>query len=157
MLPAPQCHSEDLLDMSVVAKFDSEQFARDGLWIWEGVLTPKGQQKMAEACLRVQARNDEWNTHDWQQYDWEALGLQRPEPVPAEKIAAARGGGQMGADGTQGSGINAGGLQDRSGIRAPFGPGFKPEGCCLAWDREEDWSMMNMITHPQMLEAHRRS
>ena len=80
-LPAPQCHSEDLLDMSVVAKFDPEQFARDGLWIWEGVLTPKGQQKMAEACLRVQARNDEWNTHDWQQYDWEAMGLQRPEPV----------------------------------------------------------------------------
>ena len=110
----------------------------------------------AQACLRVQARNDEWNTHDWQQYDWEAMGLQRPEPVPAEKIAAARGGGQMGADGTQGSGINAGGLQDRSGIRAPFGPGFKPEGCCLAWDREEDWSMMNMITHPQMLEAHRK-
>ena len=51
MLPAPQCHAEDLLDMSVVAKFDPEQFARDGLWIWEGVLTPKGQQKMAEVSI----------------------------------------------------------------------------------------------------------
>ena len=46
------------------------------------------------------------------------MGLQRPEPVPAEKIAAARGGGQMGADGTQGSGINAGGLQDLAGTDA---------------------------------------
>ena len=51
MLPPPQCHAEDLLDMSVVAKFDPEQFARDGLWIWEGVLTPKGQQKMAEVSI----------------------------------------------------------------------------------------------------------
>lgn len=33
---APPCHSEDLLDMGVVAKFDPEAFARDGFWIWEG-------------------------------------------------------------------------------------------------------------------------
>jgi hypothetical protein len=70
----------------------------------------------------------------------------------------------MGADPTGGTGINKGGLQSRDAIRAPLGPGMKPEGCCLAWDRgeiaaqfglEDSWSMMNMVTHPQMLEAHR--
>ena len=166
-LRAPACHSEDLLDMAVVAKFDPEAFARDGLWIWEGVLTPKGRAKMKEACMRTQRMNDAWNEHDWQQYDWEALGLKRPAPIDLEKVVAARGGGQMGADPTAGSGINAGGLQARSAVRAPWGPGVKPEGCCLAWDRqdnplavaaglEDDWCMMNLITHPQMLEAHRR-
>ena len=165
-LPAPACHAEDLLDMDVVAKFDPEAFARDGLWIWEGVLTPKGRAKMKEACMRTQRMNDMWNEHDWQQHDWEAMGLKRPAPLDCEKVIAARGGGQMGGDTTAGSGINAGGLQDRAGIRAPLGPGFKPEGCCLAWDREDNplavaaglsdsWCMLNMITHPQMLEAHR--
>eukprot|EP01046_Picozoa_sp_COSAG06_P012697 COSAG06_NODE_754_length_12544_cov_3.858337_4_plen_349_part_00 len=165
-LPAPVCHAEDLLDMGVVAKFDPEAFARDGLWIWEGVLTPKGCAKMKEACMRTQRMNDMWNEHDWQQHDWEAMGLKRPAPPDREKVIAARGGGQMGGDTTAGSGINAGGLQNRAGIRAPLGPGFKPEGCCLAWDREDNplavaaglsdsWCMMNMITHPQMLEAHR--
>jgi hypothetical protein len=26
--------------MAVVAKFDPEAFARDGLWIWEGAMRP---------------------------------------------------------------------------------------------------------------------
>ena len=166
-VPAPACHSEDLLDMAVVAKFDPDSFARDGFWIWEGVLTLKGRRKMKEACVRTQRMNDWWNEHNWQQYDWEALGLKRPSPIDHEKVVAARGGGQMGADPTAGSGINAGGLQSRFAVRAPWGPGMKPEGCCLAWDRQDnpvavtagladDWCMMNLVTHPQMIEAHRR-
>jgi hypothetical protein len=152
----PACHRAQLLHPHVLAQFDPQQFARDGLWIWEGALTPRGCRAIRDACLRVQRLNDGWNEHDWQKYDWEALGLRTPRRVDAEVISRARGGGQLGADGTQGSGINAGGLQSREGIRAPLGPGFKPEGCALAWDRDEDWSMMNLVTHPQMLQAHRK-
>ena len=89
------------------------------------MLTPLGRAKVKEACQRVQALNDTWNEHDWQQYDWEAMGLQRPPPVNREKVVAARGGGQLGGDGTAGSGINEGGLQNRQGIRAPLGPGLR--------------------------------
>ena len=86
----PACHAEDLLDMSVLANFDPQQFAVDGLWIWEGVFTPLGCAKIKEACQRLQRMNDSWNEHDWQQYAWEEMGLARPMPMEREKLIAAR-------------------------------------------------------------------
>jgi len=136
--PPPQ-----LLRPDVLAAFDRERWERDGLWVWEGVLTTEGRERMAASMAGLQEIHDHMIRHtDWDGIDWEGRGL--PPPLEGATTIEFREANCVG--GAKSAGTNrllpqqSRDYMDTHGLcelATPDGvpcPGFMPDWCPAAFD-----------------------
>ena len=155
-----------LLDPCAVAKFDREQFERDGFWVWESVLLPGAAAELRAACQRVQLLNDRWISADWDSLDWAALrAMSTPQPEPSGAVVD-----MMNAPGWTAADLRDGMGQTHAlpmraasfaklGYRAPQWDhprvpvlqGYPPEMFPAGYDS----FLMRTMLHPEMLSIHR--
>jgi hypothetical protein len=137
-----------LLDTEAIdQQFDRDAFLRDGVVIFQGVMTEDGRRRWTAAAREAQALNDRlihaapaWATG----IDWEALGRADGPPertLTADEIEAAVGTSQSIAQADDTAGVRT--LRQNSVIAEYFPAGHVPE-------------LMRILLHPQMLALQRR-
>ena len=137
-----ESNRKDILDMSsVVAQFDYDSYLRDGCAVLRGVMTQEAIREWTAALTSGQQINDRLLVSDWARIDW--LGLGRTPPTKSltpEDIEKALGGSQRAMQSDDDAGVRT--LRKHSVFSEYFPAGHVP-------------FLMNVLTHPQLLELQR--
>ena len=139
-----EANLEPLFDMSAVAaQFDHDSFLRDGYAVLKEVMTPKTVEEWTAALKHGQQLNDRLLKSDWTQIDWYTLGRTPPtKSLTVEEINNAFGGSQKVPQSDDEAGVKT--LRQHSVFAEYFPAGHVPY-------------LMNVLTHPQMLQLQRMS
>ena len=139
-----ESNREPLFDMSAVtAQFDHASFLRDGYAVLREVMTPKTVEAWTAALKYGQELNDRLLKSDWSEIDWEVLGRTPPtKSLTVEEISNALGGSQKAPQSDDEAGVKT--LRQHSVFAEYFPAGHVPY-------------LMNVLTHPQMLQLQRMS
>ena len=139
-----EANREPLFDMSAVAaQFDHASFLRDGYAVLREVMTPKTVEEWTAALKHGQQLNDRLVKSDWTQIDWDTLGRTPPtKSLTVEEINNALGGSQKAPQSDDAAGVKT--LRQHSVFAEYFPAGHVPY-------------LMNVLTHPQMLQLQRMS
>ena len=139
-----EANLEPLFDMSAVAaQFDRDSFLRDGYAVLKEVMTPKTVEEWTAALKHGQQLNDRLLKSDWTQIDWYTLGRTPPtKSLTVEEINNAFGGSQKAPQSDDEAGAKT--LRQHSVFAEYFPAGHVPY-------------LMNVLTHPQMLQLQRMS
>lgn len=135
---------EPLFDMAAVAaQFNYANFLRDGYALLKAVMTPKTVEEWTAALKYGQELNDRLLQSDWTQIDWHTLGRTPPtKSLTVEEINNAIGGSQKAPQADDAAGVKT--LRQHSVFAEYFPAGHVPY-------------LMNVLTHPQMLQLQRMS
>ena len=139
-----EANREPLFDMSAVAaQFDHASFSRDGYAVLREVMTPQTVAEWTAALKYGQQLNDRLLKSDWTQIDWQILGRTPPtQSLTVEQINNAIGGSQKAPQSDDAAGVKT--LRQHSVFAEYFPAGHVPY-------------LMNVLTHPQMLQLQRMS
>ncbi len=139
-----EANREPLFDMSAVtAQFDRANYLRDGYAVLKEVMMPKTVEEWTEALKYGQELNDRLLKSDWTQIDWHTLGRTPPTKLlTIEDINNAIGGSQRVPQSDDEAGVKT--LRQHSVFAEYFPAGHVPY-------------LMNVLTHPQMLQLQRVS
>ena len=139
-----EANRKPLFDMAAVAaQFNRANFLRDGYVVLKEVMTPETVEKWTAAVKCGQELNDRLLRSDWTQIDWHTLGRTPPtKSLAVEEINNAIGGSQKAPQSTDEAGVKT--LRQHSVFAEYFPAGHVPY-------------LMNVLTHPQMLQLQRMS
>ena len=139
-----ESNREPLFDMSAVtAQFDHASFLRDGYAVLREVMTAKTVEAWTAALKYGQELNDRLLRSDWSEIEWEVLGRTPPtKSLTVEEINNALGGSQKAPQSDDEVGVKT--LRQHSVFAEYFPAGHVPY-------------LMNVLTHPQMLQLQRMS
>lgn len=137
-----EANRQGLFDMGAVREqFDRERFLTDGYAVLTQIILPKAIEDWTAALQLGQHLNDSLLQADWSEIDWRGLGRTPPEGhLTAEAIEQALGGSQAIPHQTDAAGGRT--LRHHSVFAEYFPAGHVP-------------FMMNVLTHPHMLELQR--
>ena len=153
---------DHLLRPEVLDSFDRTVFEREGFWVWEGVLTDKGQKQFTASLQQLQHMNDHiLMDTDWAAIDFEGRGLPSPPPeqITPEFLESCCGGSE------QMPGFLRGEIRAYMHEHGLLGPdpalvthgfeslGVMPEYFPAGYD---DFIMDVTTAHPQMMELFRK-
>ena len=145
----------------VLAAFDTESYYRDGYWVFPSVMTDAARESWLVALKESDDINNELTKQvDWREdVDWESIGHPPPTPEEIEGLM------------TRGGFNTKYWIPDRwwfdremsgtVGRRIPFKPGRRPPSMPSPYvpanvAMEYHPFLLNVLTHPQMLELHQR-
>lgn len=139
-----ESNCEPLFDMSAVtAQFDHASFLRNGYAVLREVMTAKTVEAWTAALKYGQELNDRLLKSDWSEIEWEVLGRTPPtKSLTVEEINNALGGSQKAPQSDDEAGVKT--LRQHSVFAEYFPAGHVPY-------------LMNVLTHPQMLQLQRMS
>ena len=137
-----EAERKDIFDMSAVAaQFDRASFLNDGYAVLKAVMTPTAVEEWTAALKYGQQLNDRLLTSDWNEIDWYGLGRTPPtKSLTEDEIDNALGGCQRVPQANDEAGVKT--LRQHSVFAEYF-----PSGHVTF--------LMNVLTHPQMLELQR--
>lgn len=137
-----EAERKDIFDMSAVAaQFDHASLLNDGYAVLRTVMTPTAIEEWTAALQYGQQLNDRLLTSDWTEIDWYGLGRIPPTKSLTEaEINNALGGSQRVPQASDDAGVKT--LRQHSVFAEYF-----PSGHVRF--------LMNVLTHPQMLELQR--
>lgn len=137
-----EAERKDIFDMSAVAaQFDRASFLNDGYAVLKAVMTPTAVEEWTAALKYGQQLNDRLLTSDWNEIDWYGLGRTPPtKSLTEDEIDNALGGCQRVPQANDEAGVKT--LRQHSVFAEYF-----PSGHVRF--------LMNVLTHPQMLELQR--
>jgi hypothetical protein len=133
----------DIFDLKAIERqFDPERYLSEGYIILEEIMTDQAREAWVEAAQVGQQINDRLLRADWSQFDWQALGRLPPvKSLTTAEIENGIGGSQQVPQADDDAGVLT--LRVHSVFAEYFPAGHVP-------------FLMNVLTHPQMLQLQRQ-